>query len=718
MNPEILVNVLTRKLSNDGYTLLPQNINVIKTLVNLHSQHETDPKIIVNKCLTQYQRIDKNSNNTRSRPIIPSELLPRGANPMNGIPIAANFDNLPDRPMSNSRRDMEDEMKIRLSAIETERNNFGNGGVNNGNNSGSVIPATDESQNLILPDKLKAVKSARALTESETAEILKKQSEMRSKLELQPISDEQQKTIMAWMRGELKEFPIDTLTQNTKSIEANSEILAGHITDAMNDFDLKTQTAAIAEKDFLKQKQDEEAELFAKFRAQTADNNWFTEPRIPPTMAAKDIHENFTNSEPKKFSSLTSDEIQNKAYTVAMPTDPSIPLAPSAKEADRYAISVIENQPKVKYRNVDNYLSIYSVDRNVTIPNTSRYSFSVRFDVGDKGLYIDANNTINVQNRFRNINSIEMINMILPNEGLEVLVDKDSGGNVRSDRLVNSVSFPYVTVYIEEINGRNYGSNYNLNRAFAVMAFDKFFPSDTGNMRKGYLLYKPATGGALREFFPTLKDELRSLTFRIERPDGSLLSTNPDVFNIDKIFLSKDIGSSYTVTGSKYTDIDGGGNSIYLYVKTTKYFPVHALNGGDFINILGYGIPGSLSGLNDETMRVFLEFLHRRNGHLVIDIEHINAAGTAVINGQNACGYANMFIIRLPFIDPTTGACTRDLFGGINTQESLLGTFLQISQTDPDGIGYIINRNLQVELNMRIGTSVMDGTDDFRSSII
>ena len=378
-------------------------------------------------------------------------------------------------------------------------------------------------------------------------------------------------------------------------------------------------------------------------------------------------------------------------------------------------------QVQANYRRhyVDNYITIYSADRNWLLDFQNRYSFVTRFDESDRNKHMDANTSVLIQQRLKNIYEIELLSMILPNESIDVFVDEsiDLSCSVRTDRHVNAMTYPYINLHIDELVGQNFGSNQQINGAFAVLKYDDEWSSDSLERTRGFINFVPAHAGARKIFHPTLKSELQSLTFRVERPDGTLLSTAPDTFKIDRMIFSADIGSIYDLSNTRFQCYDNIGNSRYIYCRTTEYFSKNQLRVGDFLHIRNYDLSLSPIGLDDSTYHEFIDFLAKAAGHHIVGIEHVSTTGF-ITNGYNTCGYANIIILALPFEDPRTGLCSRKLFGGNTTQENLLRTATIIVQSSPEDQAIAINRNLQLQINMRIRTVRIDNVDEIRSQII
>jgi hypothetical protein len=198
----------------------------------------------------------------------------------------------------------------------------------------------------------------------------------------------------------------------------------------------------------------------------------------------------------------------------------------------------------------------------------------------------------------------------------------------------------------------------------------------------------------------------------MERHDGELLSSDPDVLSVRRICFS----SLTTGIGS------GGNNSVYRYagndyifVQTASYFPFSAVMEGDLIHLQGYAV--AASGVGTPTMSTMLDFnqyINASTGHYVVATAYVDSAGI-VQDGANAVGYSNILILRSRFDNPTDGSTgrTNSYFGGALAQETELEQRINGQPTTEASAG-LINLSRQTHVVLRVITRDLDGSSNIR----
>lgn len=78
----------------------------------------------------------------------------------------------------------------------------------------------------------------------------------------------------------------------------------------------------------------------------------------------------------------------------------------------------------------------------------------------------------------------------MPTEGLDNLTQRAAGNYINTAKL-NALNYPYVILRIPELDVNNYGTDDNLNNAFAILQYDANWYSDTTNLNDGYLAMIP-----------------------------------------------------------------------------------------------------------------------------------------------------------------------------------------------------------------------------------
>jgi hypothetical protein len=381
--------------------------------------------------------------------------------------------------------------------------------------------------------------------------------------------------------------------------------------------------------------------------------------------------------------------------------------------ADKFRIQakdiVTPQEDVVKYRETEHNLILNSRDRN-WLANTkeNRYNFSVVLDSAarEQGTGVQ----LTIRNRFRNIVRVEFVKAILPVESLETVVPRyccDGNDTVvetaPSEAFYSILALPYVNVTLDEFTGNNYGTKASVDRSLAVCQYDSTWRTDqlnhNRNTSRGYTLFFPKFMKAQRVYAPTPLANFQRLSFQVLDPEDHVLSKIPDAALISSILF----GNSVDASGSCYADPSGE----YLFVQLKEWVPAWTFSQLDKVLFAGLTFGGS-----DAATCALVNWLQRDEGHISIGMSHINDDGT-VSDGPNACGYANMVVIRNRFTDPSTGACGLDYFSG-----SALGdeTLAAAVADFPEGYqtGGILNLSRQVQLVLRVVTREFDSATNIR----
>jgi len=368
---------------------------------------------------------------------------------------------------------------------------------------------------------------------------------------------------------------------------------------------------------------------------------------------------------------------------------------------------VIKDDDVVNYKEVENNLIIYSADRDwVNNATDNRYNFSVNFDPANNKQGFGLSPASNM--KFKNIVRIEFIKAILPAEGLDVIIRQDASGTPTYSTNINAnaLSFPYLTLHIDEYRGNNYGTDNHLDNAFAVLQYDAVWTMDTvnNNNNRGYIAFIPKNLKAQRVWMPTPLATLTRLSLRIERPDGTPLQTNLDTSVINRIYSS---ANALTIGSTFYTA--AGAAARYLFIRTTKYFSKFAVQVGDRILFKDFV---SANATYPEAATQLNTFINQETGHLVVGVAYDpTGSGVGIVDGSNIVGYANYIIIESRMSDPTTGLTTVDPFGGTAT---INNNFLDSVVGTTTYTGNCINLNRQTQFVFRVITREMDAASRLR----
>jgi len=382
---------------------------------------------------------------------------------------------------------------------------------------------------------------------------------------------------------------------------------------------------------------------------------------------------------------------------------------------------VVREDKIVSYREIENNLFIYSADRDWLRNNKeNRYSFTVNFDPAANGQSF--NPTLSAQQKFKNIVRIELVKCIMAGESLDVTINKTSTattGAALTTYQDNILNLPYITVRVAELENNNYGTDNFLDRSFGVLQYDAQWLSDytaQHNCTKGYLAMIPKFLKCQKEFYPTPLSTLQKMTIDIRRPNGELLSTVPDTYDIAGIIGAKPaafgVTFPFTVTPSGAYDISNGTNPFNFFIVTNKYFSRFEVCPYDRIQISGYTY--SDDALADPTyggpLRDFCNWLNRPEGHIVLNVGYTDT-NTTMVDGVNDVGYANIIIIQARYQDPSSGSTLLNTFGPNTTNFSntlnAFGAALQSPRR-------LIDLNKQLNLVFRVITREMDSLPQIR----
>ena len=305
----------------------------------------------------------------------------------------------------------------------------------------------------------------------------------------------------------------------------------------------------------------------------------------------------------------------------------------------------------VAYKEIEHNLFIYSADRDWVV-NTAenRYNFSVTFDPANNRSGFGYNAATNV--KFKNIVRIEFVKAIMPTESFDVLMTAPaSGAGTPTPGLNTSIfSFPYVQVRIPELNVNGYGTNDGINNAFAAISYDAYWASDSGALNRGYTRMIPKFLKCQKVYYPTPLATLQRLTFEIQRPDGTPVSTSSDSLTVSMILMPINTATTtiYKATGSATYE--------WIWLQTSTWFSQFLISQGDRIVLKAVNFNSTLltyAGVQD-----LVNYLTQPQGILVSAIGRCTGAIDGFLDLANTAGYANSLIIRNSFQDPALGLTT------------------------------------------------------------
>jgi hypothetical protein len=404
------------------------------------------------------------------------------------------------------------------------------------------------------------------------------------------------------------------------------------------------------------------------------------------------------------------------------------PILASPTKNDLPQNYLVREEKTVNYREVESNLFIYSADRDWLRNNKeNRYSFTVNFDPAANSQSF--NPTISSQQKFKNIVRIELVKCIMPGESLDVTVEASSTTNPPTTVSFNTgyqdniLNFPYITLRVAELDNNNYGTDNFLDRSFGVLQYDAQWQSDISvqsTCNRGFLAMIPKFLKCQKEYYPTPLSTLQKMTIDLRRPNGELVSSSPDTFDIGGI-ISRSIAGAGTgslfpfnidLTGSSYDALQLPNNEPYnFFINTTTFFSKFEICKGDRIQISGYTYQESV--LNDpqfgQILRAFSNWINRPEGHIVVDTAYSNST-TTIADGANNVGYANFIVIQARYQNPSTGSVRLNEFAPGNTITDILNNF----GSSLESPCRLINLNKQLNLVFRIITREMDSLPQLR----
>jgi hypothetical protein len=375
------------------------------------------------------------------------------------------------------------------------------------------------------------------------------------------------------------------------------------------------------------------------------------------------------------------------------------------------------------YKETELNLFVYSGDRDWTSPSSSletRYNFTVNFDPSNlpTGLRLNPTSTV----KFRNIVRIEFVKAIVPGEGLDLMVSKASATTYTSDTNINILSYPYIQVRIPELDNNVYGTNNSLNSAFGVLQYDANWITDTSiSNQRGFFAMIPKFLKCQKVYSPTPLATIQKLSFRFERPDGTLLSTTSDTLDISQIYptIAMSSGNSFTGLAGTYYKSDASVDTVgssYYWLQTKEYFNHWTVSKHDRIIVKNLTWAVAPTGNSVLQLQELLTHIQADAGLLVIDTGVITGSGVGAVftNSYNAQGYANSIIVRGKFTDPKiTGGLLPVSLGGIADTYAATDVSRYLV-TNTLSTGRLLNQSHQVQVSMRVITRELDSTGVLR----
>jgi hypothetical protein len=377
--------------------------------------------------------------------------------------------------------------------------------------------------------------------------------------------------------------------------------------------------------------------------------------------------------------------------------NPTTAIAERVRERPLLQQDVLRPQDDiVSYKEIENNLFIYSADRDwVNNTTETRYNFSVTFDPANNSQSFGYNTATNI--KFKNIVRIEFVKAIMPTEGIDIL-QSYNGTAINTDLNVNILSLPYLQVRIPELNVNGYGTNDGINNAFAAISYDAYWTGDSSAKNRGFARMIPKFLKCQKVYYPTPLATLQKLSFQIQKPDGTLVSTTQDTLDISEIYMP-----SNTAATTVYRSLSAGTWD-FIWLQTSTYFSKFSVTQGDRIIIKNITLNATLAA--NTNAQNLINFLRRAEGHLVCDVGKVTGGTPTYSDTLNGSGYTNGIIIRNNFNDPTTGSVT--------VQPWVTSIAAAVNSNPSVTKGRLINMNHQIQLIMRVITREMDSAAKLR----
>jgi hypothetical protein len=372
--------------------------------------------------------------------------------------------------------------------------------------------------------------------------------------------------------------------------------------------------------------------------------------------------------------------------------------------------TIIPQDEILSFKENEYNLVIYSADRDwYNNQRENRYNFSVTFNPANNGQGFKMSPSANM--RFHNIVRIEMVKAIVPNESVNTLITNTGTGSsptYGTTTNLNILSEPGIILHVDELESNVFGTDDQLDRAFASLQYDAQWISDTSTNNPGYLAMIPKFLKCQKVYYPTPLATLTKMTIQLQRPNGSLVSDSLDTLDISGIFASTSF-SGYT-SSSIYMNAavrDTNSNATFYTIVTKTYFSRFAFSKNDRIRIQNINtnlISGNVTAKSD-----FDSYMENKDGLLIVSTGY--TAGTVFTDGVNNVGYCNFIVVQAPYRDPTTGSVLISPFGGTNATNQALAT--AIANVNLTG-ARLINLSKQTQLTFRIITRDMDSATRIR----
>lgn len=348
-----------------------------------------------------------------------------------------------------------------------------------------------------------------------------------------------------------------------------------------------------------------------------------------------------------------------------------------------------------EYQDVPYYFVVSSEDRQWENNSENRYNFLVNFRPTDTQM------GVGIDTLYKNVVSVEVIKVIFPHDRLSVPFD---------NRIyLDLQSYPFLIMDIDELDGVFKGSNNTLNEAFALLLFDKAYDSEvltndqihnsittpTDNIykrfdrqfKRGFMSFCPFLFEK-KKYPNTPLASLNRMTIRFYRPDGQFISVDNDHLEIENIETEAISDQELKLTTGFPRSVTGN----YIKITTKNYFSNRTFRIGDLIKIKNYKADSSVS---DQYKLKFVEYINRKQGHIIINLEN----EVSDITNSNE-GYINtIYISPAGEINYKTGSLDIPSYN-----DSFLSSGEVATIEGKKSYGLLINSSMQVHITFKIVT--------------
>ncbi len=409
----------------------------------------------------------------------------------------------------------------------------------------------------------------------------------------------------------------------------------------------------------------EDTEEFMKKVKELEDERKAVEDKFRNQIKPPHDLENFIN--PILDEKIQIDNVQEnfKDFLINQPTFNEC-LDPSFNKDDKITsfgqnLIISRDTENSKLKHITKYISVNSFDRDWSL-SPLRYNYSVSF------------NGSNIQNKYKNITSIEVGKVIIPDEIFENTNIINAPNRTKFNQEF-SFSFPYLILVFDEFKDIYDGTNDKVRQGFCKLVYYRSYKAPNG---RGYVILKPIQKEK-KYFYPSPLSSIQKLSMSLLKPNGNLFNDSNDAYKIFKI--------GYDAFNPKY-----------LSVTTDIFFDKNEFFVGDDIIIRNYNIdPTSIPSTNVGDIKNLVDFVNRQEGHEVVQI------GTTNNNGF----YRTFYIMAPGQFDKTQG-----IFNVNMSQISALNDYNNTIDynTYTGSNGNLMNFSLQNSIGLSLDILVEENT--------